>query len=178
MSNSFNHFSSKDKRQILEGETKTMNAQDISNKLNGKPSGSGFIARCPAHDDIKPSLSITDGDNGLTLINCFAGCSADDVIASMGLEMKDLYNDSNFTPMQLKEYKQRKNLSKLWTLLNRELHVLLQIVNNRVCDETISNDRQFKKYRPDFKPLSSTFWDREITAARRIKKIIGDIYGV
>ena len=34
------------------------------------------IARCPAHDDGRPSLSIKRVDDRL-LIHCFAGCSAD-----------------------------------------------------------------------------------------------------
>ena len=32
-----------------------------------------FMARCPAHDDRGPSLSIGEGDRGSVLIHCFAG---------------------------------------------------------------------------------------------------------
>ena len=38
-------------------------------------SGAGYSARCPAHDDSNPSLSITEGDDGRALINCQAGCA-------------------------------------------------------------------------------------------------------
>ena len=41
---------------------------------NPKKSGDGFVARCPAHDDRNPSLSIAEGDDGKTLLNCHAGC--------------------------------------------------------------------------------------------------------
>ncbi len=41
------------------------------NKVNG-----GYMARCPAHEDRTPSLSVTERD-GRVLVNCFAGCPTD-----------------------------------------------------------------------------------------------------
>ena len=39
--------------------------------------GAGYKARCPAHDDKNPSLSVTEGDGGKVLVKCFAaaGCT-------------------------------------------------------------------------------------------------------
>ena len=45
----------------------------------------------PAHDDEKESLSIGIGDGGRVLLNCHAGCSSEDILAAMGLTMRDLY---------------------------------------------------------------------------------------
>lgn len=59
-----------------------INAQSISDALGGKRSGDGFIAPCPAHDDHRPSLSITDGDHG-SLVHCHAGCSQEAVIFAL-----------------------------------------------------------------------------------------------
>lgn len=56
-----------------------------------KKSGSGFSARCPAHDDRGPSLSIKEGEHGRVLLHCFAGCSPQDVVAACGLTMADLF---------------------------------------------------------------------------------------
>ncbi|NCA71677.1 MAG: DNA primase [Sphingobacteriia bacterium] len=51
-----------------------------------------WMARCPAHDDKSPSLSVrADGDK--VLVHCFAGCSSDDVLTAVGLTWKDLYRD-------------------------------------------------------------------------------------
>jgi hypothetical protein len=36
---------------------------------------SGYVARCPAHDDRTASLSIREGEGGRVLLHCFAGCS-------------------------------------------------------------------------------------------------------
>ncbi len=54
-----------------------------------EPDG-GFVARCPAHDDQRPSLRVARGDNGGCLIHCRAGCEAAAVLDAVGLTMNDL----------------------------------------------------------------------------------------
>lgn len=49
-------------------------------------------ARCPAHDDRNPSLSVREV-GGKVLLCCFAGCAAADVVAALGLSMADLFSD-------------------------------------------------------------------------------------
>lgn len=49
-----------------------------------------WSARCPAHADKGPSLKVTDVD-GKLLIKCFAGCTAAEVVAAMGLNLSDLF---------------------------------------------------------------------------------------
>jgi len=134
-----------------------------------------YMACCPAHDDLSPSLAIKDVD-GKILLNCMAGCDVFDITNAMGIQIKDLFIDSSFTSEQRNKYKKMKNMSELWKALNHELHVLLQIVSNRVCDETLSKDRKYTERKQDFKPLASEFWDRELLAVKRIKRIIGDLY--
>jgi len=51
--------------------------------------GAGWKARCPAHEDQNPSLSITEKD-GKILLHCHAGCSNKNVLAAIGLKMSDL----------------------------------------------------------------------------------------
>jgi hypothetical protein len=50
-----------------------MTAHAITKALRGQWHGSYGAARCPAHDDHSPSLSITDRD-GRLLVHCHAGC--------------------------------------------------------------------------------------------------------
>lgn len=66
----------------------------ILNRLDAvKQTGEGrFIARCPAHEDRNPSLSIRNAGE-LLLIHCFAGCDAIDVLHAVGLELCDLFAD-------------------------------------------------------------------------------------
>jgi hypothetical protein len=47
-------------------------------------SGPGWVARCPAHEDREPSLSIGIGREGNVLLHCFAGCAFVDIIAALG----------------------------------------------------------------------------------------------
>lgn len=50
-----------------------------------------WIARCPAHDDKSPSLTLRELADGRVLIHCFVGCSPADVLAAVGLEFADLF---------------------------------------------------------------------------------------
>lgn len=54
-----------------------MRAETLTCALGGRWHGSYGIARCPAHDDRSPSLSIKDGRDGRLLVHCFAGCEFD-----------------------------------------------------------------------------------------------------
>jgi putative DNA primase/helicase len=55
------------------------------------------MARCPAHDDRKASLSIATGDSGKILLKCHAGCELDDILASAHLEHTDLFPETTTT---------------------------------------------------------------------------------
>jgi putative DNA primase/helicase len=41
-----------------------MTAETLAKALGGRKAGSGWVARCPAHDDQTPSLSLADGHDG------------------------------------------------------------------------------------------------------------------
>lgn len=53
--------------------------------------GKGWQARCPAHEDRKPSLSVDQGQDGCVLLKCHAGCSVEAVVKAMGLRLSDLF---------------------------------------------------------------------------------------
>jgi hypothetical protein len=60
-----------------------MTAHELLPSLKGvKKSGSGWTAKCPAHADKKPSLSITES-SGKLLLTCHAGCSFESIIAAI-----------------------------------------------------------------------------------------------
>lgn len=77
-----------------------MNAAELTRALNGRWHGSYGSARCPSHDDHRPSLSLQDGD-GRVLWNCHAGCSQDavwDALRRLGhLEERSSSRSPSFT---------------------------------------------------------------------------------
>ena len=75
---------------------------DLHGKLDkSKRTGDKLTARCPAHADKTPSLSVTIGDTGdCVVVHCFAGCATEDVVAALGWTMRDLFvSDANRPPV-------------------------------------------------------------------------------
>ncbi|MGB9435895.1 MAG: AAA family ATPase [Candidatus Acidiferrum sp.] len=66
-----------------------MTFEEVLNKFQARRSGSGWMARCPFHEDGTASLSITQ-ENGLVLLHCHAGCRIADVLGAAGLTFEDL----------------------------------------------------------------------------------------
>ena len=73
-----------------------MKAEKLLERLEMvRKTGTGkWIARCPAHDDGTPSLSVTEIEGGnRLLIHCHGGCGALDVLESIGMDWSALYPD-------------------------------------------------------------------------------------
>jgi hypothetical protein len=102
-----------------------MNAAQLAEALGGKRSGSGWSAKCPAHDDNDPSLSINDGNNGHPVVRCHAGCEQAavlDALRDRGLWQRERCADVPTAHIELGAY------SKYWDYYDASgLHVV------RVC---------------------------------------------
>jgi putative DNA primase/helicase len=70
-----------------------MSAEEIAQALGGRRCSGGWTARCPAHDDQSPSLSITDTVDGKLLVYCHAGCGQAEVIHALQDQGLWLTND-------------------------------------------------------------------------------------
>ena len=57
-----------------------VSAEILAGALGGKQAGSGWIARCPAHDDQTHNLSVHDSEQGI-LVHCQAGCTQENEIS-------------------------------------------------------------------------------------------------
>ncbi len=69
-----------------------MTAQELVSRLERvTKTHDGWTARCPAHEDDRPSLSIGVGDDGRVLLRCFAGCALEAILAALHLEVGDLF---------------------------------------------------------------------------------------
>lgn len=115
-----------------------MTKDELLSKLrNVKMTQNGWSALCPAHNDRKSSLSLTEKD-GKELIHCFAGCTYSEIMKELGIsennklsqlnrrivavyDYKDeegniIYQNVRFEP---KEFRQRyfdKNGNEVWNL--------------------------------------------------------------
>lgn len=70
-----------------------MNVKSILSRLKGvRRNRRGWTARCPAHQDRKPSLSIHEAE-GRVLLHCHAGCAPEAVCAAIRIKMRDLFSD-------------------------------------------------------------------------------------
>lgn len=68
-----------------------MRAAELLGRLDGaRKTARGWTARCPAHEDRFPSLSVSDGERGV-LVHCWAGCQLDAICASLGIRPSDLF---------------------------------------------------------------------------------------
>jgi putative DNA primase/helicase len=80
-----------------------MKAEIIAKALGGSKTGSSWMARCPAHDDHDPSLSIRDAPDHKVLVCCHAGCDQARVIAALrsrGLWADNGHHQGSFTHSQ------------------------------------------------------------------------------
>jgi len=74
----------------MSSATDTVLAAIKARGLKVRRSGKGWSCQCPAHDDKNPSLSVKIGEDGRALVRCHGGCRTEDIVAELGLAMKDL----------------------------------------------------------------------------------------
>lgn len=118
-----------------------MQISDIVSKLIAREISQGqWMARCPAHEDKSPSLSIKGLSDGTILIHCFAGCCPSDVLAEIGLELKDLFPKNG--EYHRKSKKPIYNPRDLLELVRHELTVLLVWLAKIDHSKPLSNDDQ------------------------------------
>ncbi len=69
--------------------------QRVLNALHGvKQHGDSYTARCPAHEDHRNSLSVSEGRDGRALVKCHAGCDFVQIATALGLKDTDFFTDN------------------------------------------------------------------------------------
>ncbi len=87
-------------------------ARQATEKLGGRWYGSYGMAKCPAHDDSKPSLSIQPGEK-VVLYKCHGGCSKEAVLRALGGHgvNRERYDRSGTPPSHYKAPSNRLRLA-------------------------------------------------------------------
>ena len=95
-----------------------------------------WTACCPAHADNSPSLGIKLCDNGKILLHCFGGCSANDIVGVVGMELSDLFPPSDKIEYESKQKRQYFNAQTILICLRKE-SLLLSIAAQDILDGTV-----------------------------------------
>jgi len=123
-----------------------------------RQTGSGrWLARCPAHQDRSPSLSIRELDDGRALLHDFGGCDTEAVLDALGLEMQALFPErlagsgpaGGYAPTH-----SRIPARDLLEIISEEVSVVSMIAADFCSKRSISEED----------------WRRLATAARRIHR--------
>lgn len=133
--------------------TAPMTAEWIANGLGEFSSHNGhFNARCPAHEDRSPSLTISNGDNGKILVHCHAGCDQETVIAALKIRRLWPQPESKIKPKNSK-----RRIAATYDYVDPDTgQVRLQVVRYEPKD--------FRQRRPD----GEGGWSWSVPAAHRI----------
>ena len=123
----------------------------VQNYCDPKQAGDGFQARCPAHDDRNPSLSLNEGGDGQVLIKCFANCETADVLVALGLDWKDLFmNDTDPSSMN------SRRIVEVYDYTDEQAVLLYQCLRYE--------PKAFKQRQPD----GNSGWTWNLNGVRRV----------
>lgn len=110
---------------------------------------------CPAHEDTKPSLSVSIGSDGKALLNCHAGCSFEAIVTAAAL-----------TPAEL--FPNRPTLDDTWTPRGPAIAVYPYVdeQGQTLFEVCRTADKQFPQRRPDPTARSGYVW--KLDGVRRV----------
>jgi hypothetical protein len=103
-----------------------------------------WLCSCPAHADSDPSLAVTATNNGKILLKCFAGCSAMDVVQSIGLKLEDLFPDAYEEPPMAFAQREMAAKAKKESKIDYAVNYLA-IITARLRDGVVVHDHQITK---------------------------------
>lgn len=97
-----------------------------------------WSARCPAHDDKGPSLSVRETPEGAVLLHCFGGCQVADVVGALGLDMADLFPPRERTGKEPRRIARTLTNGQALDLLDREANLVAVAAANLAHGKTLT----------------------------------------
>lgn len=125
-----------------------MSAVPVLERLRQLPGCKGrpekFTARCPNHEDRENSLSVSQADDGKILLYCHAGCSTPDILAALGMGIRDL------SPPKPRNAK-LKQKECTYDYIDADGDLVFQVVRY--------SPKSFRQCRPDPEEPNSWIWN-------------------
>jgi hypothetical protein len=138
-----------------------MTTETFAHLLEARRAGRGrWQARCPAHRDRHPSLSIREGRGGRVLLHCFAGCDLSEILTALCLGKRHLFPATTASPqvlMSVRSEHERRLIERIVRTENerhtiareRKLHALVVSIGARLMGMNSES--------PEANALSSTY---------------------
>lgn len=120
---------------------------------DARRNGSGWTARCPAHEDRHPSLSIGLAEDRRILLHCHAGCPVEAILAAANLKIADLMPTSD---RPRRRQASRLNIVATYPYLDETGNLLYEVLR--------LNPKGFRQRRPD----GQGGWLWNLSGARRV----------
>ena len=101
-----------------------------------------IVAQCPSHKDNTPSLGLKHADDR-TLLNCFAGCDTNVILETIGLTIKDSFDE----PIQT-----------MAPVVNMADYLLKQIPTNEptYAERPVTNVTEYVYHNEQWEPVAKT----------------------
>ena len=75
-----------------------MSVETLLQRLTKVKGGRGrWTACCPSHEDRSPSLAIRETEDGRILLKCFGGCSVQEIVGAIGMDVGELFPKTHDT---------------------------------------------------------------------------------
>ena len=122
-----------------------MTVQDLLGRLEEvKPSGEGWKARCPAHEDTHASLKVSEGKAGRILLHCHAGCPFTAIVDALGVDEAALFPTREELRVHLNGKRNGKGRGEVEAVYD------YQDASGALLHQTVRyTSKQFRQRRPD-----------------------------
>jgi 5S rRNA maturation endonuclease (ribonuclease M5) len=126
-----------------------------------RPSGDGYMVRCPVHEDREASLSVGEGRNQPVVLKCQAGCDTNDILAALNLSWPELNKPREQVDDRYQQGRrngQPYSSGSKYDYVDEHGALLFQVMR--------SPDKKFRQRRPD--PAKAGDWIWSLGETRRV----------
>lgn len=122
-----------------------MNASEVANRFNARREGKTWRAKCPVHRSKGSTLAIYSNADHVGL-HCFAGCSKDDILATVGLSWKDLlFDDKRLSPEEKRAWSKQKYINRIYAAEERSQALKLWLTSLECKQKPVRTQSSFER---------------------------------